>query len=147
MQRSLWRIAPRTGSRPVMSLTVSTHHLLHVIPHLQRQDVSTKTVHNRRYVQFPIPTLHLSDVCQQLRKRSFRLKILLQQVLCRHRRWISFCQVLRLTLARVQPPVFMQDPFDPMLSSLDSALPECLLHSRCSVVLILRMFIAYLFHR
>ena len=119
---------------------VDAQFFLHIVPHLQRDDLSVEAVHDGRNIEFSIPAGNFRDVRQKLSKRFFRPKILFQQVFL----LLDFRIRLRNSVrnsAFMQISAFLHRSVHRTAACFDSFLLQSRMDPLHSVVVVVRMLL------
>ena len=70
---------------------INTQLLLHIVPHLERDDLAAEAVHDRRHIQLAVRTLYLGNICEKLLRRALGTEVPFQNVFL----LLRFCRGFR----------------------------------------------------
>jgi len=70
---------------------INAQLLLHIVPHLERDDLAAEAVHDRRNIQLAVRTLYLGNICEKLLQRALGTEVPFQNVFL----LLRFCRGFR----------------------------------------------------
>ena len=117
---------------------VYAEFFLHVITHFKSDDLAVEAVEDRRYIEFPVRTLNLSDIGQKFLQRCSSREISFDQVFS----VLSCCVSLRYTMRSAIPvdkPGFAHSAVYRPEADVSAFPGKSRLHTSDTVILVVRM--------
>ena len=100
---------------------VDAQLLLHIVPHLERDDLAAEAVHDWRHIQFPVCTLYLGNIREKFFQRAPGAEVPLQEVFL----LLHFCRGLRDTVRNaffVEPAILVHHAVHRSPADVDAVL-------------------------